>query len=79
MSQHPAQQRVALVGRTRCGTVEGGQKLLYPRELRRVVRVVSDVQLAPQHPLAHLAHDQKLVVRVRQLADLTQLVKRGTH
>jgi hypothetical protein len=52
----PAQQLVAVVPGSRRGPVELGQQVLHASELRGVVGVFGDVQLAAQHPLSHLAH-----------------------
>jgi hypothetical protein len=52
----PAQQRGALVPGAGRRAVELRQQLLRARELGRAVGVAAVVQLAPQHPLSHLAH-----------------------
>jgi hypothetical protein len=54
--EEPAQQRVALVPGTRRRAVELREQPLRTPELGRAVGVAPLVQLAPQHPLSHLAH-----------------------
>jgi hypothetical protein len=54
--QHPAQQRLSLRPNVRPRAVEVSEHRLDPAELGRALTIAGDVQLAAQHPVAHLTH-----------------------